>query len=150
MLTNWENKANENLVESQLWALDEVYGISLARFDNPHGWVKANIHHITRKSLVKYGYLEYDDERDLCRLTDSGLKKIQDEMDEDEVLDNEDSPVEASVPDVQPEAHVNCEGDCDECVHRKVLNLIAAKYPNVARLRDVLLEEERLLKELGL
>lgn len=43
-----------------------------------------------------------------------------------------------------------CVDECSECVHREVLDLIAAKYPRVADLRDAMLTQKKLIKDLGL
>jgi hypothetical protein len=43
-----------------------------------------------------------------------------------------------------------CADNCAECVHREVLDLIAAKYPRVADLRDAMLTQRKLIKDLGL
>lgn len=43
-----------------------------------------------------------------------------------------------------------CAAECTECVHREVLNLIAATYPKVAELRDAMLTQKKLIKDLGL
>jgi len=40
--------------------------------------------------------------------------------------------------------------DCGDCIHAEVLELIAAKYPKVAELRDTLMKQKQLLKDLGL
>lgn len=44
----------------------------------------------------------------------------------------------------------DCVSECDSCIHREVLDLIASKYPKVAALRDAMLEQHKLMKELGL
>lgn len=66
----------------------------------------------------------------------------------------------ATVPTVisQPEVAVppplpvttECAAECAECVHREVLDLIAAAYPKVAELRDTMLTQKKLIKDLGL
>jgi hypothetical protein len=57
--------------------------------------------------------------------------------------------VEAAVPPPLTTA-AECADNCTECVHREVLDLIAATYPKVAELRDAMLTQKKLIKDLGL
>jgi hypothetical protein len=54
-------------------------------------------------------------------------------------------------PITEEPAAENCIGaDCTQCIDAEVLAIIAAKYPKVAELRETMLKEKQLLKELGL
>lgn len=68
------------------------------------------------------------------------------------------SPVEEVTVTIQAEAVIpppfaesdNCVDTCESCIDREVLKLISTKYPKIAALRDSMLEQQRILKELGL
>jgi hypothetical protein len=64
--------------------------------------------------------------------------------------DNEALPVELEAAPPPLAVNSACVDDCDSCIDREVLKLISTKYPKIAALRDSMLEQRRILKELGL
>lgn len=65
------------------------------------------------------------------------------------IVQSEAAPPPPFAEPVQP-ANEDCVNECDSCIDREVLKLISAKYPKIAALRDSMLEQRRILKELGL
>lgn len=64
------------------------------------------------------------------------------------VIRDVETPV-VTPPITQPASAGDC-ANCKDCIDAEVLELIAAKYPKVAELRDTLLKQKNLLKDLGL
>lgn len=58
------------------------------------------------------------------------------------------APERDNAPTTQPVS--DADHDCETCIHRRVLERIAARYPQVAELREVMQREAELLDELGL
>ena len=194
-LSDHEKRAAENLNDTQLDALLAVY-----KAGGDADWVEVDINANTRKSLVKYGYLEWSTKRGylingpgVAQMEKELIRRGQSMVEEESsvrVGDSKDDngstskvkpfhphpkslPAEqggtsidrdngdsADVPDyvtaeemnstILDMADAHCAGDCDDCVHRDVLEMIAAKYPKVAELRDAILAQKRLVDELGL
>lgn len=48
-----------------------------------------------------------------------------------------------------PKQEADCP-NCGDCIHAEVLDIISARYPKVGELRDTLLKQKEILKELGL
>lgn len=157
-LSDWEKQARENLSPKQVEVLRMLYDAGADTV-----WVEADIHHITRDTLVRYGYIEYDKRNNKYWLLDDGVRKLGQYPNGNSVLpmphelpsvqpfldtglDNEDSPDIA----LSIEIEVDCDGACDDCVHREVLDLIAQQYPNVGKLRDTYLQQKQLMRELGI
>jgi hypothetical protein len=87
---------------------------------------------------------------DLKRQKGYATRKAKLAQENGAVPDNEDSPIDPTPSPSPVDGEGNCASECDECIHREVLNLISEKYPKVAELRDVLVAQKRLMKELGL
>jgi len=146
-LSEWEKQQMAILTPPQAFLLKR-----LRDMDADGKGVHIKMHHITRKTMQRYGWIKVDKSGRVW-LLDAGRVKLEEQL-------GQVAPVQASVngstmealsiPTLPATHGGSCEGACDECVHREVLDLIAAKYPNVGRLRDVLLEEKRLLNDLGL
>lgn len=136
-LSSWELQARENLSDKQIEAM-----LLVKQSDN---WLDANeVNHHTRKSLERYGYLEYNADNNTVRLTADGYS-ILEESNVEEVqnheaavrqningvtskirpfgaeVDNEDSPVETLTPvDETPltptlRKSQKVDGNCTDC-----------------------------------
>jgi hypothetical protein len=77
------------------------------------------------------------------------LKKLAQTIVNEAVKSAEQPVISNSVTTEEPAE--NCIGaDCTQCLDHEVLELIAAKYPKVQELRQALLQQKQILKELGL
>ncbi len=164
-LTDWKQKAMENLSPTQIKALQmlrdrDADGAGVSD-------VAMNFH--TRKSLEEYGMIRMD-KNGRYWLLDAGYKKLVEieasgngklPMPHEVLnvqpfveagLDNDDSPVVALTPQ-PPLPHgegEQCDNDCDECVYREVVALISKKHPEVGELADALITQKKVLARLKL
>lgn len=60
------------------------------------------------------------------------------------------STAESSSPRPEGEGQGVRVNDCETCINKQVLDMIAAKHPEVAELRDTLLRQQELMKKLNL
>lgn len=124
--------------------------------------VSVPMHHNHRKTLERYELIRVD-KNSRVWLLPAGQQKLAEYLALQSPEIDEESPVqkmhialidptpaeETPIPNSNGEGE-QCVNECDECLHRDVLDLIVGKYPKVAELRDVLMQQKRLMKELGL
>lgn len=71
-LSDWEKKAMQTLSLTQWDALEKLYQAGADTV-----WVAAEINYVTRKTLVRYGFIEYDQHNDKYWLLDAGVQKLE-------------------------------------------------------------------------
>ena len=155
-LSDWEKKARENPSPKQMNALRTLYEAGADTV-----WVSADIHHITRDTLVLYGYIEYDKYNNKYWLLDAGVQKLELNgayrndtteglpMPHELPVFDDTNPTTLPVDDEGVDALEHCD-TCAGCVDHEILHMLAQKYPAIGRLRQMVLETRRLIDELGI